>query len=68
MKILEEALHETLRQVSVQDLKADLNWWALDDDVPQEVRMHPFLDRILYHLGRKAMYAGDFVKAQQFLD
>lgn len=32
------------------------------------VRMHPFLDRILNQLGQKNMFAGNFVKAQQYLD
>lgn len=68
LKMLEESLIVTLRQLSINDLREDLSWYALDDEVPMEIRMHPFLDRILYQLGRKNMYAGDWVKAQQFLD
>ena len=54
--------------MSVQELPAELCWYALNDDVPMDIRMHPFLDRILYQLGRKHMYSGSWVKAQQFLD
>ena len=68
LQILQDSLIETLRHISVHDLPADLNWYALNDDVPLEIRMHPFLDTILYELGRKNMFAGDWVKAQQFLD
>jgi len=46
--MLEEFLIVTLRQVSINDLREDLSWYALDDEVPMEIRMHPFLDRILY--------------------
>lgn len=63
LKLLEEVLIDTLRQVSVADLPEELNWWALDDKVPLEIRTHPFLDRILYHLGQKNMFCGDFVRA-----
>ena len=62
--MFEEILVATLRQVSIDDLPAELSWYALDDEVPMEIRMHPFLDRVLYQLGRKNMYSGDFVKAQ----
>jgi len=48
LKILEETLLDTLRQISVQDLPAELSWYALNDDVPIDIRMHPFLDKILY--------------------
>jgi hypothetical protein len=47
LKILEETLIETLRQISVADLPEDLSWWELNDEVPMAVRTHPFLDRIL---------------------
>ena len=68
LQLLEEVLIDTLRQVSVTDLPDELDWWALDDKVPLEIRTHPFLDRILYHLGQKNMFCGDFVRAQQYLD
>lgn len=68
LKILQDSLIETLRHVSVDDLPEELNWWALNDEVPVDIRMHPFLDSILYELGRKNQFSGDWVKAQQFLD
>ena len=68
LQILQDSLIETLRHISVNDLPADLNWYALNDEVPLDIRMHPFLDTILYELGRKNMFSGDWVKAQQFLD
>ena len=61
--MFEDILIATLRQVSIDDLPEELSWYALNDEVPMEMRMHPFLDRLLYQLGRKNMYSGDFVKA-----
>ena len=63
VKMFEDILIATLRQVSIDDLPEELSWYALNDEVPMEIRMHPFLDRLLYQLGRKNMYSGDFVKA-----
>ena len=56
MQILEAALMDTIRQVSTEKLPEELTWWTLDDTVSLKVRMHPFLDRILNHLGSKNMF------------
>ena len=56
LQILEAALMDTIRQVSTEKLPEELTWWTLDDTVSLKVRMHPFLDRILNHLGSKNMF------------
>ena len=59
---------DMLRLISVEPLPSDLDWWDFHNKVPADVCSHPFVDKILQQLSQKNMQAGEFIKAQSFLD
>ena len=67
IKILEDCLVSTLRQISVKPLPENFTWDKITD-LDLELRTHPFLDTVMFQLGRKAMHCNEFMSAQRCLD
>ena len=67
LEILNHALVETLRQISLQDISNDFQ--AADvSKMDLKVSLHPFLDKIYYQISKKSMSALELDQARNFLD